>query len=137
MKELIGAASLPTFGSARICIAVLVASFSFNMTARSPPPTTGFSPPASAGGNPNSPTLVSRSDLVASGKKPVMNEPCMYIQHCGEPSANIGFPAVPKLVLAIAVRPPRELPSVNRRFSKVAAASRTTSESNGTSLATH
>jgi len=74
---------------------------------------------------------------VASGKKPVMNEPCLYIQHCGESSANIGLPAVPKFVLAIAVRPPRELPSVNRSSSKVPAASRTTSESNGTSLSTH
>ena len=73
---------------------------------------------------------------MSSGKKPVMNEPWLYIQQPGFAS-NIGLPAVPKLVLAIASRPPSTLPSVNISSSNSAAASRTRSESNGVSWVTH
>ena len=65
-----------------------------------------------------------------------MKLPCLYIQQPGLAS-NIGLPAVPKLVLAMALRPPRTLPSVNISFSNSAAASLTTGESNLVSFLTH
>ena len=109
MNELLGAASLPIEVSDRSFTTVCTLSESFSIVIRSPPPSTGFSPPAVAGGKPKTPTLASRLLVAFFGKKPVMNEPCMYIQHFGG-LANIGLPAVPKLVLAMALWPPRVLP---------------------------
>src|SRR4249919_938491 len=137
MNELVGAASLPMSVSERALTTVLTLSESLSIVSMSPPPSTGFSPPAVAGGKPNTPTLASRLLAMFFGKKPVMNEPWLYIQHFGPALSNIGLPAVPKLLLAIELCPPKVLPEVNRSLENSSAACFTSGESNLTVWSTH
>src|SRR6478609_5444150 len=137
MNELDGAASLPMSVSDRSLTTVFTLSESFSIVIMSPPPSTGLSPPAVAGGKPNTPTLASRSFWMFFGKNPVMKEPWLYSQHFGPELSNIGLPAVPKLVLAMALWPPRVLPDVNRSLANSSVALVTSGQSNLTSPATH
>src|ERR1700722_13117588 len=91
------------------------------MVIMSPPPSIGFGPPAVAGGNPNTPTELSRLDWTGLGKKPVMKEPCMYIQQCGAGGVKTPLPAVSKPLVSIALRPPYALPGGNRNDANCAA----------------
>src|SRR5262249_3434876 len=82
------------------------------------------------GGRPNTPTEPSRSDWMSLGKKPVMKLPCMYMKQPGLGLLNIALPAVPKLLLSIARRPPSTLPSVNATVWNSCAAGRVRGRSN-------
>src|SRR5689334_687924 len=135
MNELLGAASLPMSVAASAATTFFTLSESLSIVIMSPPPSTGLSPPAVAGGKPMTPTWLSGSATTDFGKKPVMNEPWLYIQQPGGLS-NIGLPAVPKLVLAIADWPPRTLPLVNSSLANSSVACLTMSESNGVSCLT-
>ena len=90
--------------------------------ARSPPPTTGFSPPAVAGGKPKTPTLASRSARMllreeAGDERALVVHPALRAWR-----RTSGCPRCRSWCWRSPLRPPRTLPSVNSSFSNSSAA---------------
>src|SRR4051812_14701205 len=138
MNELVPAVSPPRVGLAMIFMTFLALSVSLSRTDRSPPPTTGFSPPALAGGKPNTPISWSALDTTSAGMKSfdTMKLPCLSSMQPGLLS-HIGLSASLKAVLATEPRPPATFPLPSTFVSNQSAASFTSGESNLTSLVTH